>query len=267
MPYKRKSAYKKRPYRKRGRGALAKRNAKKIRQLEKNQYKKCQYYHDNLTDDMQNVDVFQIVNPKEWTPLFASNNNNEIGDRFFIDYIKLQFNLTVMNSGTLTVNPFHYSIFVVSLSKQYAKSTYNRTQAMTQLTTEVDYHSTSLGATVGQAQWTLNPLLYRVHARRKGMVGDFADQGSWGLPEPAINAQQITNISDGNKNHVINMKWRRQLKRGVGNWQTNKTDWKDMMLSDVEAHDQLFVISFNNASDLQEIAQHASATIYGKEPI
>lgn len=248
--------------------ATVKKNSRAIKALVKNQYKRCQYYTESLSDDMPNQNIVQLVNPSIWEQLFASNNNNEIGDRFFIDYMKLQFNVTVNNSGILTVSPIHYCIFVVSLNKEYAKSTYNRTNAMTSLTETVDFHSTSLGQTIASAQWVLNPIIYKIHAKRKGIVGNFANEGIFATPGAStVAAQPVSDIRDANKMHMVNMPWRRQLKRGVGEIGGTKTDWKDMTLTNVEAHDQLFVISFNNAGETQSMAQHFGCTVYGKEPI
>lgn len=255
----------------RAKNPTAKKNSAAIVALQKNQYKHCQYYIEHLQEDSPSPSSFQIVNPDEWGRLFASNSNNEIGDRFFLYLIKCQFNLTVNSSlnTIVTVTPMHYAIFIVSLSREYAKSTYNRTNSMTQFTDKVDYHYTSLGATVGAAQWTLNPMIYKIHASRKGMIGDFVNEGT--IPVPVspdfASSARTNNINDANKNHTMNIKWQRQLKKGIGELSSTKVDWKDMTLSEIEAHDQLFVLTFNNATELGSISIHAGFTIYGKEPI
>jgi hypothetical protein len=145
-------------------------------------------------------------------------------------------------------------------------ATYFRTGKMTTLKTELDYHQTSIGTSVGQAQWQLNPMLYRIHGQRRGMIGDFANEGTIAAPGlSATSAAQVNNIADANKNFHLKVPWKKVLKRGIGELTPNSiTDWKDMTTDDIANPDQLYVLLFHSAYGSQELAVHTGITAHGR---
>jgi hypothetical protein len=209
------------------------------------------------------------MNPANWKGIFASNTSGERRDRFFVERVITRCNLTVSSSGITAVSPFHYHIFMVSLKKIYAKNTYFRTGKMTNLQAEIDYHQTDIGSSVGAAQWQLNPVLFNIHSQRKGMIGDFANEGLIAAPGlSATSAAQVNNIADANKNHVLPVKWKKQLKRGFGESAPGTlVDWEDMTTDDINNTDQLYFILFHSAYGTQELACHTGYTIHGKVPV
>jgi len=252
--------------RKRKPAAGVKKNARAIAKLSKMQFKKCQYYTEYLSDNAPNILLVKCVNPVNWKGIFASNTNNERQDRFYLDRVDIRMNLAVSSSGLTTVSPFFYHMFVVSLRPTYAKSTYYRTGKMTVLKKELDYHETSIGTSVGAAQWQLNPMLYNVKAQRSGMIGDFANEGLISAPGLSSGAASaVTNIRDANKNFHLKVPWKKILKRGVGELTPgNITDWKDMTTDDIANPDQLYVLVFHSAYGTQELAVHTGITAHGR---
>ena len=245
-------------------------NTAMIKKLSKQQFKRVQYYLELLTDGATKpVQIVKIMNPSLWKGIFASNVAGERQDRFFCERVITRVNLTVSSSGLTTVSPFHYHIFMVSLKKTYAKNTYFRTSEMSLLQDEIDYYQTNIGSSVGSAQWQLNPLLYNIHAQRKGMIGDFANEGLISAPGlSSASASQVNNIADANKNHVMPIKWKKLIKRGYGESVPGTlVDWKDMTANDINNTDQLYFIIFHSAYGTQELACHTGFTIHGKVPV
>lgn len=244
-------------------------NTAAIKKLSRQQFKKVQYYLELLTDSADNIQIVKTMNPSLWKGIFASNVAGERQDRFFCDRVITRVNLTVSSSGLTTVSPFHYHIFMVSLKKTYSKNTYFRTNEMKTLQNEIDYYQTDIGSSVGAAQWQLNPLLYTIHGQRKGMIGDFANEGLIApAGQSATSAAPVNNIADANKNHVLPVKWKKQIKRGYGESVPGTlVDWKDMTANDINNVDQLYFIVFHSAYGTQELACHTGFTIHGRVPV
>lgn len=246
-----------------------KRQQRQINALLRNTYRWSQYKYSDSQMDAPNAGAVPVIVPNDWQTLFASNNRANNTDRAFLKKIRFNFNVTVNSSGLLTVAPMHYTIFIVSIRKEFVMQTFAR--AGTNLGTLVenyDYMTHSLGGTVGVAQWQLNPTIYKVHARRQGMVGNFATEGPLTAPEEDETAAKVTNIRDANRNHTIFMPWNRRLQRGIGQTisPAQQLEWKDMTVHDINGHDQLFILFFNNAAETQSVAFHWSAQIMCKVP-
>jgi len=249
--------------------AVDKRQQKQINRLLRQQYRWSQYKYSGSYLDTPNALGNPVIVPNDWVTLFASNNRANNTDRCFLQKIRFNFNVTVASSGLLTVSPIHYSIFIVSIRKEFVLQTYARTGPnLGTLTENYDYMTHTLGSTVGTAQWQLNPTIYKVHARRQGMVGNFATEGPLTAPEEDETAAKVTNIRDANRNHTIFMPYNRKLQRGIGQTiaPAQQLEWKDMTVNDVNGHDQLFIVMFNNATETQSVAFHWSAQIMAKVP-
>ncbi len=245
------------------------RQQRQINRLLKQQYRWSQYKYSGSYLDTPNAQGIPVIVPNDWVTLFASNNRANNTDRAFLQKIRFNFNVTVASSGLLTVNPMHYSIFIVSIRKEFVLQTYARTGPnLGTLVEGYDYMTHTLGSTVGVAQWQLNPTIYKVHHRRQGMVGNFATEGPLTAPEEDETAAKVNNIRDANRNHTIMMKYNRKLQRGIGQTiaPAQQLEWKDMTVNDINGHDQLFIIMFNNATETQSVAFHWSAQIMAKVP-
>lgn len=274
----------KRNYRRNGksrgkRNTVAK-NAKAIRLLTMNQYKRCQYHLDYFSDDAAatgGYQVWSLVDPTNWEGIFQSNVINEEGDRFFIDRIILRAQVSVNNSmitppvpdvAPAIVSPIQVALFLVSLNKETASETLARTSNLTAMHADSDYHKIEVGTTLGDSNWILNKKLYKTHASRRFRVGNYADEGGATefLVEPAV--PQVTNTEDTRKRCMFNQVWKRRLMRGVGEFDNDtKKTWKQMGVTAIEPHDQLFLIFFSAATGLQEVSLAYSTMIYGKTPI
>jgi hypothetical protein len=268
--YKRKRAVRRRPRRRvRAKTTVDKRQQRQINKLLKNQYRWAQYKYSGSQLDAPSAAGTPVIVPQSWTTLFASNNRSNSTDRAFLQKIRFNFNVTVASSGLLTVNPMHYSIFLVSVRKEFVLQTYARTGPnLGTLTENYDYMTHTLGSTVGTAQWQLNPTIYKVHARRQGMVGNFATEGPLTAPEEDETAAKVSNIRDANRNHTIMLPYNRKLQRGIGQTisPAQQLEWKDMTVNDINGHDQLFIVFFNNATDTQSVSFHWSAQVMLKTP-
>lgn len=245
-------------------------NAAAIKKLSREQFRRVQYYTEGLNDNTANITIVKTINPTNWKSIFNANVTSERQDRFYSERVIIRTSLSVTSSGLTTVSPFYYHIFVVSLKRTYAKNTYFRTGKMTTLTNELDYYKTSIGQTVGSAQWQLNPLLFKIHAQRKGMVGDFANEGTVAAPgASALAAAAVTNIRDANKNHVLSIPWKKTLKRGYGEATPggNPVDWKDMTTDEINNTDQLYFMLFHSAYGSQALSAHTGYTVHGRVPV
>lgn len=246
-----------------------KRQQRQINRLLRQQYRWSQYKYSGSELDAPSAAATPVIVPNDWITIFASNNRSNNTDRCWLQKIRFNFNITVASSGLLTVNPMHYSIFLVSVRKEFVLQTYAR--AGTNLGTLVegyDYMTHTLGSTVGVAQWQLNPTIYKVHARRRGMVGNFATEGPLTAPEEDETAAKVSNIRDANRNHEILLKYNRKLQRGIGQTiaPAQQLEWKDMTVHDINGHDQLFILFFNNATETQSVSFHWSAQVMAKVP-
>jgi len=262
----------KRVNRRRSTRAVSKVDKKQQRQINallRNTYRWSQYKYSYAAEDTPDAHAIPVIAPNDWIPIFASNNRSDNTDRAFLKKIRFNFNVTVNSSGLATVAPMHYTIFLVSIRKEFVMQTFARAGNQLQtLTQNLDYMEHTLGATVGSAQWQLNPTIYKVHARRQGMVGNFATEGPLTAPEEDETAAKVSNIRDANRNHTIMMPWNRRLQRGIG--QTTQPslqlEWRDMQVHDINGHDQLYVFFFNNATQTQSVSLHWSAQIMCKVP-
>ena len=267
---KRSTTRRRRPVRSAAKTAVDKRQQRQINKLLKQQYRWSQYKYSGSYLDTPNALGNPVIVPNDWVTLFASNNRSNNSDRAFLQKIRFLMNVTVASSGLLTVNPIHYSIFLVSIRKEFVLQTYARTGPnLGTLTEGYDYMTHTLGSTVGVAQWQLNPTIYKVHARRQGMVGNFATEGPLTAPEEDETAAKVSNIRDANRNHTLFLPYKRRLQRGIGQTiaPAQQLEWKDMTINDINGHDQLFIIFFNNATDTQSVSFHWSAQIMAKVPI
>lgn len=185
---------------------------------------------------------------------------------------------------TTSSPPVYYSIFFVSLNKEYAKATQLRTAGLQTMTPDLDYTSVILSSQVaglpvvlGNAQWRMNPVIYKTHAVRRGVVSRWSQQGLI-VGTGNDHATPSTNWRDGNKNHYVRIPWRRQIKQGVGFAMTPsggiETSWKDMTSEEIEPHDQLYMITFTSGSihntdpaDGNSITISSSIQFNGKVPI
>lgn len=248
---------------------IDKKQQRQINRLLKQQYRWAQYKYSGSQLDAPNAAGTPVIVPNDWQTLFAANNRSNSTDRCFIQKIRFNFNVTVASSGLLSVNPMHYSIFLVSVRKEFTLQTYARTGPnLGSLQENYDYMTHTLGSTVGVAQWQLNPTIYKVHALRRGMVGNFATEGPLTAPEEDETAAKVSNIRDANRNHTVMMKWNRRLQRGIGQTisPAQQLEWKDMTVNDISPEDQLFIVFFNNATETQSIAFHWSAQVMCKTP-
>lgn len=239
-----------------------------INKLLKQQYRWAQYKLGYATDDAPINGCAPVITPNLWNPIFAANARSANTDRAFLKKIRFMFNITPSNSGLLTVSPFHYCIFIFSIRREFALQTQQRlTPSFSTLTENQDFIQHTLGATIGSAQWQLNPTMYKVHAIRRGMVGNFANEGLIQAPGTSVEAAaQVSNITDANKNHIVKINHNRRIQRGVGQVGSNQQEWKDMTVNDINAEDQLYVGFFNNAAVDQTVAFHWSAQIMLKVP-
>lgn len=232
----------------RAKRAVDRRQNAAISKLLKQQYRLSQYsYRGEGTGTYQS---YPLVQPNNWNPIFQSNFRANNTDRCFINSMHVLTNTTVGLSGVASYNPFHYCIFVVSLRKEARLQTIQRlSPLLTNPQEDIDYTYNTIGATVGQAQWRLNPAIYTIHAIRRGMVGNYS------FEDLAPDAVPVSNIEDANKNHKLNIKWKRRLKRAVGqDINGNPLEWKDMTVNEVNPADQLYLLFFNNAVADQEVS-------------
>lgn len=255
---KRRATTKPKTYRRKYSKSTVRKNTRAIKQLNKNQYKLVQYKAEfESPHSTLEPQVYKIINPHLWQDVFASNSTNEDGDRYFNNSINIKMNVqqpAVQDVGT-TVPPVYYSIFFVSLKKEFAKNTQLRTSGLQTMTPDLDYTTVVLSSTVagaptilGNAQWRLNPVIYKTHAIRRGVVSRYAHQGNVGT---GVNATASSNFRDANKNHNVNIPWRRRLQQGVGvDIHGTETSWKDMTSEEIEPHDQLYMITFTSGSIL-----------------
>lgn len=228
--------------------AIVRRNTLRLNRLTKQQFRLSQYsFRGQGSGDLV---TFPLIQPNLWNPIFQSNFRANNTDRCFINNIDLMINVTVGQSGDLTFSPMHYCIFIVSIKPEAKLQTLQRlSPALTAaaMTEDIDYTYNSIGATVGQAQWRLNPAIYNVHGIRRGMVGNYS------FEDLVADAQAVTNISDANRNHKMKISWKRRLKRAVGeDANNNPLEWKDMTVNEVNPADQLYLIFFNNAVELTQ---------------
>jgi hypothetical protein len=100
------------------------------------------------------------------------------------------------------------------------------------------------------------------------MVGNFATEGPLTAPEEDETAAKVSNIRDANRNHTIMLPYNRKLQRGIGQTisPAQQLEWKDMTVNDINGHDQLFIVFFNNATDTQSVSFHWSAQVMLKTP-
>lgn len=257
--YKRRTYAKKRATYKRKTRSTVKRNTRAIKTLTRNQYKLVQYKAEfESPHSTLEPQVYKIINPHLWQDVFASNSTNEDGDRYFNSSINVMMNVQQPASLTTASSPpVYYSIFFVSLKKEFAKNTQLRTSGLQTMTPDLDYTSVILASgpnILGNAQWRLNPVIYRTHAVRRGVVTRWATSGATGaVGNPQGNDQAVptTNFKDANKNHRVLIPWRRRLQQGVGlDIHGTETSWKDMTSEEIEPHDQLYMITFTSGSVL-----------------
>lgn len=246
------------PYKGRGKRKGARRNRAKtrvdrrqdraIQKLLRQQYRLSQYsFRGEGVDSYQS---YPLIQPNNWNPIFQSNFRANNTDRCFINNIDIHANITVGVSGVASYNPMHYCIFVVSLHKEARLQTIQRlSPLLTNPQEDIDYTFNTIGATVGQAQWRLNPAIYNIHAMRRGMVGNYS------FEDVVADATAVSNIEDANKNHHMNVKWKRRVKRAVGqDINGNPLEWKDMTVNEVNPADQLYILFFNNATADQAVS-------------
>lgn len=190
------------------------------------------------------IQSFALVQPNNWVGIFQSNFRANNTDRCFINNMEIMCNITAGVSGVAAFNPFHYTIFVVSIRKEARLQTLQRLSPQLQtFQQDVDYTQSTIGSTVGNAMWRLNPAIYKVHAIRRGMVGNYS------FEDASPDATAVTNITDANKNHRMKVPWRRRIKRAVGeDINGNPLEWKDMTVNEVNTADQLYLLFFNNAT-------------------
>lgn len=241
-----------------------------INRLLRQQYRWSQYKHTGSANDAPNAQGAPVIVPGSWATIFSSNNRSNNSDRCYIQKMRFNFNVTVASSGLLTVSPIHYAIFLVSVRKEAVLQTYARTgPSLNTLTENQDYMYHTLGATVGNAQWQMNPTIYKVHALRRGMVGNFATEGPLTAPEEDETASKVSNISDANRNHTVTMRYNRKLQRVLGQVASpsGQLEWKDMTVNDINGHDQLFVVFFNNATETQSCSFYWSTQVMCKIPV
>ncbi len=246
-----------------------KKQQRQINKLLKQSYRWAQYKYSGSQLDSPSAAGSPVIVPNDWVTLFASNNRSNNTDRCFIQRLNFMFNVTVASSGLLTVNPMHYTIMLVSVRKEFVLQTYARTGPnLGTLTEGYDYMTHTLGSTVGVAQWQMNPTIYKIHAVRRGMVGNFATEGPLTAPEEDETAAKVSNIRDANRNYRISLRYNRRIQRGIGQTiaPAQQLEWKDMTVNDINGHDQLFVVFFNNATDTQSISFHWSTQIITKVP-
>lgn len=231
-----------------GKTLIDRKQSAAINKLLKQQYRLSQYSYQGEGDGT--YQSYPLINPAVWNPIFQSNFRANNTDRCFIQNVHLLTNITVGISGTVSYNPFHYCLFVVSLRKEARLQTLQRlSPLLTNPVENLDYTYSPIGATVGNAQWRLNPAIYQIHAIRRGMVGNVSVEAL------AADAPQVTNIEDANKNHRIVVPWKRRIKRVTGlDVNGNPLEWKDMTVNDVNPADQLYMLFFNNAEADQEVA-------------
>jgi len=219
-----------------------------ISKLLTQQYRLSQYSFQGEGDGT--YQSYPLVQPTLWQPIFQSNFRANNTDRAFIQNMHILCNVTVSISGTVSYNPLHYVIFIVSLKKEARLQTIQRlSPLLTNPQEDIDYSYSPIGATVGNAQWRLNPAIYNIHAMRRGMVGNVSQEAL------AADAPLVTNIADANRNHKFDVSWKRRLKRVNGvDVNGNPLEWKDMTVNEVNPADQLYMLMFNNASVDQEVA-------------
>ena len=144
--YKRRRAVRRRPRRLvRAKTTVDKRQQRQINKLLKHQYRLAQYKYSGSQLDAPSAAGTPVIVPNSWQTLFASNNRSNSTDRAFLQKIRFNFNVTVASSGLLTVNPMHYSIFLVSVRKEFVLQTYARTGPnLGTLTENYDYMTHTL---------------------------------------------------------------------------------------------------------------------------
>lgn len=251
MPYRK--SYKKPKFMRKGRRnnraktQVDRRQDRAISKLLKQQYRLSQYKFDG--GGTGTYQSYSLVQPNLWTAIFQSNFRANNTDRCFINNLHFLTNVTVGVSGLVSVNPFHYVIFFVSLRKEARLQTIQRLSPnLTNPAEDIDYTYESIGASIGNAQWRLNPAIYNIHAMRRGMVGNYA------VEDVIVDAPLVTNIKDANKNHKFVIPWKRRIKRVNGqDVNGNPLEWKDMTIFEVNPADQLYMLFFNNAEVDQEV--------------
>lgn len=129
MPYGRR--YRKRANRRRGRrqaarakSAVDKRQDRAISKLLTQQYRLSQYSFRG--EGQGTYQSYPLIQPNAWNPVFQSNFRANNTDRCFINNVHILSNITVDVSGVASVNPFHYTIFIVSLRKEARLQTIQR---------------------------------------------------------------------------------------------------------------------------------------------
>ncbi len=228
--------------------AVDKRQDAAIRKLLTQQYRLSQYSFNGEGDGT--YQSYALIQPNAWDPVFQSNFRANNTDRCFINNIHILANITVGVSGLISYNPFHYTIFIVSLRKEARLQTLQRlSPLLVNPQEDIDYTYSTIGASVANAHWRLNPAIYQIHAMRRGMVGNYA------FESVAADATPVSNIQDANKNHKFVIPWKRRIKRAVGqDVNGNPLEWKDMTVNEVNPSDQLYMLFFNNAEVDQEVA-------------
>lgn len=206
---------------------------------------------------------YPLVIPNTWQGNFQSNFRGNNTDRCFVKSFDIMANITVGVSGVASYSPMHYCMFVVSVRKAAQMQTIARLgPGLATVTEGIDYTYQPIGVTVGQAHWMLNPAIYKIHAQRRGMVGDYA------FEQVAADAVAVTNIKDANKNHRIKIfNHRPTLKRTFGTDAAGQPkEWKDLTVNDVNTSDQLFVLFFNNATADQQCSYAQSCQVNVQTP-
>lgn len=226
---------------------LVKRNTLRLNKLTRQQFRLSQYSFRG--EGTATIETFPLIQPNLWNPIFQSNFRANNTDRCFINNIHLLVNITVGQSGDLTFSPIHYCLFIVSIKPEAKLQTLQRISPLANnLTEDIDYTYNTIGATVGQAQWRLNPAIYNIHGIRRGMVGNYA------FEDLIADAQPVTNIADANRNHKLVIPWKRRIKRVQGQDANNQPlEWKDMTVNEVNPADQLYAFFFNNSEITQQV--------------
>lgn len=229
--------------RRRARTAKDRQQDRAISRINRTLMRRGQYHLNGTGDGTYNA--YPLVTPNVWENVFQSNFRANNTDRAYLKQFDIMANITVEASGIATFSPLHYCMFVVSIRKQAQMQTIARLgPSLATMSENLDYKLTEIGDTVGAAQWQLNPAIYKIHAQRRGMVGNYP------FEDASADAVGVTNIKDANKNHRVKVNNHKPtLKRTYGvDLVGAPKEWKDLTVNDVNVSDQLFIIFFNNAT-------------------
>jgi len=276
--------YKKRKYSKRSRAKTAKgrskrvaRNTRAIAKITKDLYRPVQYKMSEFTDDASVYAAYPMVIPKDWEGIFTTNSTVEDGDRILtsriIHRIQLQVESSVkeIDPTETIVGPIQYDVFMVSLPRATAKATLSRTNNLANMIEGEDFQRTEVGVLAGLSQTVLNKAVYKIHAHRKGRIGNYATTGVAAAPLPGegnvADAAQTTSLKDTMASHTFNIPWKRTIQRGVGDFPGGALrTWKNMDRHAIEPHQQLYMLLFHSAFGLQEVSLAMSTMFYGRVP-